>query len=82
MKRLFLFLVCLALAAASFGYARHRYVQQNTATLRLGDKSTRLSNPLADDKLFGPWAKDSWPLAIALPSALAGIGLVLLLKKK
>ncbi len=80
-KRFPLFVVFLVLAAASFGYARYHYLQRNTVAIGIGSKTTRLTNPLADDKLFGNWVKQEWPFAIAIPSALLAVGFVLAAKK-
>jgi hypothetical protein len=73
MKSFAIFLVCLLLAFASFGFARHHYVQTHTVTvtnpLRTSQKA-RLTDPLIDQNLFGNWVKDEWVFAIAVPAVL------------
>ncbi|MSR64511.1 MAG: hypothetical protein EXS18_01875 [Verrucomicrobiae bacterium] len=76
--------VAVLLAAVSFAYARHQYVQKNSATIVNPfnkNESATIKNPLADEKLFGDWMKDEWIFAIAVPSALVAGGLVLAFKK-
>lgn len=73
MKSLAIFLTCLALALASFVFARHHYVQTHSITftnpIRTSQKA-RLTDPLMDPNLFGDWVKDEWVFAIAVPALL------------
>lgn len=74
----------LVLAMTSFAYARHRYVQRNSALLTNpfnAGESARVSNPFMERELIGDWVKDEWLFAIALPAALLAAGAALALKK-
>jgi hypothetical protein len=75
---LFVMFVAVVLAAGSFGYARHHYVEKNSVTLT---KNTTLENPFMDDKLFGDWMKDEIVFAVIVPVALLVGGFVLAVKK-
>ena len=84
MHRFLPYLVCLLLAAASFTYARHHYLEKNSVTLAnpFNPKaSTQVTSPLADRQLFGSWVKDEWLFALVVPAALLGAGIVISFKK-
>ena len=79
-----LLIVCLVLAAGSFAYGRHHYIQNNSVTLTNPfnkNKSATFTRPLADSKLFGDWVKDEWLFALVLPAGLIAAGAALALKK-
>ena len=84
MKKLPILIVAVVLAIGSFAYARHRYVQRNSATIVNPfnkKESTTVTNPLSDDDLFGDWVKGEWIFAIAVPVALLAGGAVMAFKK-
>ncbi|MEI6084148.1 MAG: hypothetical protein WCS70_07585 [Verrucomicrobiota bacterium] len=77
-------LLSLVLAAGSFAYGRHHYVNKNSISLTNPfnkKQSTTVASPILDDKLFGNWMKDEWLFAIAIPAALLAGGAVLAVKK-
>ena len=83
-KRLILVVLGLILAATSFAFARHRYVERHSATLTNpfnARENTRLNDPFMQRDLFGDWIKDEWVLAIAVPAALVAAGAALALKR-
>ena len=69
--------VAVVLAAASFAYARHRYVSDNSAILTNpfnNKEKTTLTNPVLDQKLFGDWMKEEKAFAIIMPLLLLAGG--------
>ena len=84
MHRFLPYLICFLLAATSFAYARHHYLEKNSVTLAnpFDPKvSTHVTSPLADRQLFGSWVKNEWVFALVIPAALLGAGIVLSFKK-
>jgi hypothetical protein len=84
MRGFLTFLVCMVLALASFGFARHHYVQLHTLTVSNPFKTsqkTHLTDPFIDEHLFGNWAKDEWVFAIAVPAVLIVGGMLLSTRK-
>lgn len=73
MRSLIIFIVYLTLAFASFGYARHHYVEKHSLVNPF-NKSQSVA--LVDKSLFGDWVKEEWVLAIVLPAVLIVAGLV------
>ncbi len=78
-SRLAVFLVALLLAIGSFAYARHRYEQNTSFSLKAGDAN--LSFGFADKKLFGDWVRDELVFAVIVPVALIAGGAALTIKK-
>ena len=73
MKSFLLFVCCVGLACASFLYARNHYVEINTVPAPTSPKKShiqKLTDPLVDRSLFGPWVKKEWVFAIAVPAVL------------
>ena len=84
MKRFLPFLVCLLVAAGSFAYGRHHYVQNHSVTLMNPfnhRERANVTSPLADTKLFGDWVQEEWLFALVLPAALLAVGATLALKQ-
>jgi hypothetical protein len=74
----------LVLAAGSFAYGRHHYVNKNSVSLTNPfnkKQTTTVTSPVVDNKLFGDWMKNEWLFAIAIPAALIAGGVALTLKK-
>ena len=83
-QRIGILVVALLLAIGSFAYARHHYVKKNSVEITNPfnkKESATVTNPLADDKLFGDWVKDEIVLAVIVPVALVVGGLVFAFKK-
>jgi hypothetical protein len=59
MKAFVIFIVYLTLAFASFGYARHHYIEKHSPT-----------SALVDSSLFGDWVKQEWVFAIVVPGIM------------
>ncbi len=83
-KRLNILLIAVVLAGLSFGYARYRYLDKNSATLTNPfnkNERTTIANPLRDEKLFGDWVKKEMVFAIILPVVFLAGGVVWAAKK-
>ena len=84
MKQFLPLLMCFLIAAGSFAYGRHHYIQQNSVTLTNPFNSrerTHVTSPLADNQLFGEWVKTEWLFALVIPAALLAAGAAVSLKK-
>jgi hypothetical protein len=79
MKSFLKFLLFVALAVGSFGYARYHYRAAHSLTVSNPFKASQkaqISEPFYDREIIGKWVKDEWVFAIAVPVLLLGAGLV------
>ena len=83
-KRINRLAIAVVLAILSFGYARYRYVSNNSATVSNpfnSSQSARLNSPFLDKDLFGDWTKDEKLFAIILPVVFLAGGAVWAVRK-
>ena len=84
MKSFLAFVVCIILALASFGFARHHYLQIHSlsGTDRFSrSAAVNMSDPFFSADLVGSWVKDEWVFALAIPIVLIAGGLTLTARK-
>jgi hypothetical protein len=82
--KLAVLVVAIVLAAGSFLYGRHRYMQKNSVVLTNpfnASETQRITNPTADPNLFGDWIKSEMAFAVVIPLVLLGFGVAFAVKK-